>query len=313
LNYYQCCVENNMDRIALLEAFVHVAKSGSFTQAAERLDMSVQLVSKYVTHLEQRLDARLLNRTTRRNSLTETGQRYLVRAQQLLNDFESMDSEVHELQESAAGTLRIAAPVSFAIRHLSSCLDEFLKQHPKVDIDLQLNDRRVDIVEEGFDIALRIGQLQDSLLIAKHLTPIRLVLCASPQYLQREGEPDTPQALASHQYLHYSLLTSAPENLWPALDKSRHNQHRQFQSNNGDVLLNMALAGHGIAMQPTFICGHDIASGNLKVVLPDYAPPATHLYAVYAHRQLVANKVRAFIDFAAQYYGETPYWDNWNL
>ena len=299
-----------MDRIDAMRAFIHVVQDGSFTRAADRLDTSPQLVSKYVSQLEQHLGVRLLNRTTRRVNLTEAGHRYFEQAQQVLTDFENLEHQMGDLQPEAAGLLRISAPVSFAVHHLEPLLAEFRRVHPGVEVDLQLNDRKVDIIEEGFDVALRIGRLKSSSLIAKRLAPVRLVFCASPDYLAQHGTPEGPDDLQDHRYLHYSYLDSGaipPLQKW--FSGSRGLQ-RVMASNNGDVLIAAAISGAGIALQPTFLCGSSIREGKLRIILPDYEPEPMALYAVYAHRQLLASKVRAFVDVADGFYGESPVWDN---
>ncbi|WP_203143678.1 LysR family transcriptional regulator [Marinobacter mangrovi] len=298
-----------MDRIEAMRAFVHVVQEGSFTRAAERLDTSPQLVSKYVSQLEQHLGLRLLNRTTRRIHLTEAGTRYYQGAQQVLTDIDDMESQLGELHTEAQGILRISAPVSFAMHHLPPLLNAFQKAHPAVKIDLQLNDRKVDIVEEGFDVALRIGHLKSSSLIAKRIAPVRLVLCASPDYLEQHGHPERPEDLIHHQYLHYSYMDM--ESIQPIQKSllSISGDNRGIVSNNGDVLTATAIEGAGIVLQPTFIAGAAIKEGKLRVILPEYEPEPLGLYAVYAHRQLLASKVRSFIDFIDGFFGEPPYWD----
>ncbi|TVP92206.1 MAG: LysR family transcriptional regulator [Pseudomonadaceae bacterium] len=301
-----------MDRIVAMRTFITVASEGSFTRAADRLEMSPQLVSKYVSQLESQLGVRLLNRTTRKVHLTEAGSHYAQRAQQVLADMDELDNLMGDLQQSAQGVLRISAPVSFGSRHLSALLSAFQQAHPGVTVDLQLNDRKVDIVEEGFDIALRIGQLKSSSLIAKAIAPIRVVLCASPGYLAKHGVPTHPEQLQQHQYLHYSYMEADPGMPLYAWLRGAHQPGAStLICNNGDVLVNAAINGLGIALQPTFICGEALAAGDLQVVLPDYAPAPLGLYAVYAHRTLMASKVRCFIDFIEGFYGDPPYWDNY--
>lgn len=298
-----------MDRLTAMRAFVTVVAEGAFTRAAERLDTSPQLVSKYVSQLEQHLGARLLNRTTRRIHLTEAGSAYHQRAQQVLIEIDDMENQLDDLQTQAQGLLRISAPVSFAIRHLAPLLSDFQKAHPAVGIDLQLNDRKVDIVEEGFDIAMRIGRLKSSSLVARRIAPIRLVMCASPHYLETHGIPEDPQELSGHRYLRYSYMEESRE---PVTKWLRHNSGShlgEMTSNNGDVLVEAAIAGAGIALQPTFISGCAIKQGKLQVVLPKHEPEPLGLYAVYAHRQLLASKVRHFVDFMTGYFGDPPYWD----
>ena len=262
-----------MDRIEAMRAFVAVVNESSFTRAAERLETSPQLVSKYVSQLETHLGVRLLNRTTRRLNLTEAGTQYHQRVRQVLTDIDDMENQLGDLQTQAQGLLRISAPVSFAIRHMAPLLSEFQKAHPAVGIDLQLNDRKVDIVEEGFDIALRIGHLKSSSLIAKRLAPVRLVLCASPDYLKQHGTPQCPEELSHHRYLQYSYMDIEPGHpLQKWLQAGRQESEGGMVSNNGDVLVEAAIAGAGIALQPTFIAGKAIREGKLKVILPEYEP-----------------------------------------
>ena len=253
---------------------------------------------------------RLLNRTTRKIHLTETGTRYQHLAQQVLNDIDNMENQLGDLQGQARGVLRISAPVSFAIHHMAPLLSEFQKVHPAVGIDLQLNDRKVDIVEEGFDIALRIGHLKSSSLVAKRIAPVRLVLCASPDYLKQHGTPERPEDLRDHRYLRYSYMKlNDRQAVYRWLQNADRDNSSEMVSNNGDVLVAAAIAGAGIALQPTFISGSAIQQGKLQVVLPEYEPEPMALYAVYAHRQLLASKIRSFIDFMEGFFGDPPYWD----
>lgn len=299
-----------MDRIDAMRAFVTVVNEGTFTRAADRLEMSPQLVSKYVSQLEQHLGVRLLNRTTRKIHLTEAGVSYHQRAQQVLNDIDDMESQTGALQTQAQGLLRISAPVSFAIRHMAPLLSEFQNVHPGVGIDLQLNDRKVDVVEEGFDIVLRIGHLKSSSLVAKRIAPVRLLMCASPTYLKQHGTPQRPEDLKGHRYLRYSYMElDTNQSVYRWLQSNNQEGNSDMISNNGDVLVEAAIAGAGIVLQPTFISGSAIKEGKLQVILPEYEPEPMGLYAVYAHRQLLASKVRSFIDFIEGFYGDPPYWD----
>ncbi|MBW0149103.1 LysR family transcriptional regulator [Marinobacter arenosus] len=298
-----------MDRIDAMRAFVTVVNEGTFTRAADRMEMSPQLVSKYVSQLEQHLGVRLLNRTTRKIHLTEAGASYHQRAQQVLHDIDDMENQLGDLQTQARGLLRISAPVSFAIRHMAPLLAAFQKAHPAVTIDLQLNDRKVDIVEEGFDIALRIGHLKSSSLIAKRIARVRLVMCASPDYLTTHGTPERPDMLSDHHYLRYSYMDLDSNE---AVHRWLRNAKGDMVSNNGDVLVEAAIAGAGIALQPTFIAGSAIREGKLRIVLPECEPEPMALYAVYAHRQLLASKVRSFVDFMDGYFGDPPYWDRFS-
>lgn len=299
-----------MDRIDAMRAFVSVVTEGSFSNAATSMQLSPQLVSKYVSKLEERLDVRLLNRTTRKVSLTEAGTHYFQHAQQILLSIDEMDSQLGGLQQNPKGTLRINAPVSFALKHMAKLVTDFQIRYPLVNVDLQLNDRKVDIVDEGFDIALRIGRLKNSSLIAKLIAPIRVILCASPQYLKKYGTPKQLEDLKKHRYLHYSYMEiEGKEQIFQWLKAKNIAANGELHSNNGDVLVEAAIAGAGIALQPTFITSEAIKNGKLVQILPEFELEPLGLYAVYAHRKLLPNKVRCFIDFIEGYYGTPPHWD----
>lgn len=299
-----------MDRIDAMRAFVAVVVEGSFSNAAHILQLSPQLVSKYVSRLEEQLNIRLLNRTTRKVSLTEAGSHYFVHAQQILLSIDDMESQLSGLQQNPKGVLRISAPVSFALKHMAKLITDFQNRYPLVTIDLQLTDRKVDIVEEGFDIALRIGKLKSSSLVAKQIAPIRVVLCASPEYLKHHDTINNPEDLESHRYLHYSHMNmDGKENIYQLLKAKVLTQGNEFSSNNGDVLVEAAIEGAGFVLQPTFIVSEAVSSGKLVIVLPELEPKRIGLYAIYAHRKLLPHKVRCFIDFMEGYYGSPPYWD----
>ncbi len=191
-----------MIKIELLKVFLSVADEGSFTKAAEKLEMSNQLVSKYISQLETHLNARLFNRTTRKVSLTESGEKCRQHAKQILENVDNLEAQFGELQTTVTGTLNISAPVSFSTLHLSKFISVFRKKYPEIELNIQLNDRKVDVIEEGFDVALRIGQLQSSSLVAKKIAPVRLVLCASPEYLIHNGTPSHPSELNPKHFLH---------------------------------------------------------------------------------------------------------------
>lgn len=299
-----------MDTIDGMRTFVTVVSEGSFSHAAERLGMSPQLVSKYVGQLETRLRVRLLNRSTRHLSTTEAGQAYYGRCQQVLADIDEMESAVGELTVKARGTLRINAPMSFGNMHLTRAIVEYQCTQPEVDIDLTLNDRVVDIVSEGFDLAIRIAQLDNSSLVARKLAPIRLVVCGAPEYFQKQGMPETPEQLNDHHCLGYTYFSDRDEWRFEREGRSHGVQiNGRFSANNGDVLRRSAIAGAGIVLQPTFLVGGDIRAGRLQVVLEKYRVKELSLYAVYAHRQYLSAKVRTFVDFLADYFGSPPHWD----
>ncbi|MBF0657727.1 LysR family transcriptional regulator [Psychrobacter sp. NG25] len=299
-----------MDRIDAMRAFVAVVTEGSFSKAAITMQLSPQLVSKYVAKLEEQLNTRLLNRTTRKVSVTEAGSQYFTHAQQVLLSIDEMSAQLGGLQQHPKGVLRVSAPVSFALKHMARLITDFQGKYPSVTVDLQLSDRKVDIVEEGFDIALRIGQLESSSLIAKQIAPIRVVLCASPAYLKIHGMPKQLEDLEAHRYLHYSYINIETNGqIYKYLKKKQLKEQSTFHSNNGDVLVEAAIAGAGLILQPTFIASDALHTGKLVVVLPEYEPDPLGLYAVYAHRKLLPHKVRCFIDFMTDYYGTPPYWD----
>ena len=289
-----------MDRIQMMRTFVQVVSEGSFTKAAERLNISPQLASKYVAQLEQQLNVRLLNRSTRRLHINEAGMAYYQRAQQILADIEDMENQLGQLQSQAKGTLRITAPMSLAYHQLAPLMTAFQAANPELTVDLNLSDRKVDIIEEGYDIALRIGHLKTSSLVAKRLATVQLLFCAAPSYLQQHGEPKTLPELKQHQYIHYSYANFENN---PELRENLPETTRagSLQCNNGDFIARAMIHGSGIALQPDFIVADAIAENKLKVILADYQPDPVGLYAVFAHRQMLASKVRQFIDFASDY------------
>ncbi|MEI8704278.1 LysR family transcriptional regulator [Pseudoalteromonas sp. B62] len=298
-----------MDKLTTMKTFLAVVQEGSFSKAADKLDISPQLVSKYISALEDNLHTRLLHRTTRKVSVTEAGNQYYQRCQQVLVDIEDMENSLNNLSENVSGVLSISAPMSFGTKHLAGLLVDFQKQYPNLKLDLRLTDQYVDIVEQGIDIALRIGVLKNSTLIAKKIAPIRLSVFASPDYLERHGMPQTLLDLQSHNYLRYSLSEPTKRLFGVNELKSELKLESNFVANNGDLLLNTAIAGGGIAMQPTFIAGEALAQGKVVRILQDYEPDPMGLYMVYANRQFLPSKVRAFVDFASDFYGDTPYWD----
>lgn len=302
-----------MDRFETMKAFVTVAELGSFTKAAEKLETSNQLVSKYVSRFEAQLGVRLFNRTTRRVHLTQEGEQCLQHAKHILESVHDMENHFGELQKAAKGLLQISAPVSFSTLHLAPLVRDFKKQYPDVGINLELSDRKVDVIEEGFDVALRIGHLKSSSLIAKKIAPVRLVLCAAPSYLEKYGVPTQPEDLISSHYLRYSYMDyTAPENpLMRVLRPSAQNNQSPLVVNNGEILMAAAIAGEGYVVQPTFIVGEALKQGKLKTMLNDFELETMGLYAVYPHRKLLAPKLRAFIDFMSTYFGDPPYWDHY--
>ena len=237
-----------MDKLTTMKTFLAVVQEGSFSKAADKLDISPQLVSKYISALEDNLRTRLLHRTTRKVSVTEAGNQYYQRCQQVIIDIEDMENSLNNLSESVSGVLSISAPMSFGTKHLAGLLVDFQNQYPNLKLDLRLTDQYVDIVEQGIDIALRIGVLKNSTLIAKKIAPIHLAVFASPDYLERHGTPQTLLDLQSHNYLRYSHSEPTKRLFGVNELKSELKLESNFVANNGDLLLNTAIAGGGIAM-----------------------------------------------------------------
>ena len=300
-----------MDRLGAIEAFVKVSETQSFSEAARRLRSSKSVVSRHVSTLESELGARLFHRTTRSLTLTEAGRSYLEHASRILADLEDAKRSVSQLQSAPRGQLRVNAPMSFGLLHLTPALPEFLTRYADIEVDLTLNDRFVDLVDEGFDLAVRIGNLEDSSLVARKLAPIRRVVCASPAYLKAHGVPATPDDLKQHECLYYSNVALSHE--WRFVrDNGRPwtvEVRGRLSANNGDALKAAVLRGLGLAILPTFIAGDDLRAGALVTVLDKFIAQDMTVNAVYPHSRHLSPKVRAFIDFLAERFGPRPYWD----
>lgn len=302
-------VVNTMDTIDGMRTFVTVVNAGSFTAAAERLDLSQALVSKYVGQLEARLGVRLLNRTTRRLSLTEVGRAYHERCMQLLESFDELEAAVQERHSTPRGHLRISAPLTFGELYLTPLISEFLQREPGISVDLQLNDRFVDLLDEGVDVAIRMGKLEDSQLVARRLGRSRLVLCAAENYLARAGTPEHPRDLADHVCILDSNLRSFPH--WPfhaAGEDFTVRVSGRFTVNSAQAARKMALAGQGVALCPDYVVGDDLGQGRLRALLGEFQAPAPGIYALYPHSRYLAAKVRAFVDFLVGRFAEQADW-----
>jgi DNA-binding transcriptional LysR family regulator len=296
-----------------MTAFVRAVEVGSFSGAAKQLGIAKSIVSRRILSLENRLGASVFHRSTRRFSLTETGLAYYERARRILRDVAEAEDVASQLQGELKGRLRVAAPTSFGYRHLSPIVTEFLRAHPQVDIELDLNDGRIDLISEGFDIAVRIGSLPDSSIISRTIAPCRHVVCASPAYLANHGRPQMPAELASesHVCLAYDNRPRAEQwrflidGVWTDIPaKARH-----IHSNNGDILCEAAIAGLGIIVLPTFIVNEAIATGMLEVLLDEYEIASPSIFAVWPPSRQVSRKVRAFVNLLAKRFTRTPYWD----
>lgn len=293
-----------------LQVFVRIAETGGFSAAARDLGLSKSAASKKLAALEDRLGARLFNRTTRRLSLTEAGADFLERAQRILAELEEAERVAGRLTDEPRGTLRVNAPMSFGVRHVAPALADFMTRYPDLTVTLDLDDRRVSLVDEGYDVAVRIADLPDSSLVARKLAPARRVVCASPAYWAGHGVPFHPRDLARHNCLIYAYLPA--QNDWRFRGPGGPVSVRvagNLKANNGDVLREAALAGLGVCLAPTFLVGDDLRSGRLLAALDAFADDSLAIYAVYPHRRHLSAKVRAFVDFLAGRFGPSPYWD----
>jgi DNA-binding transcriptional LysR family regulator len=287
-----------MDKYQEMRVFAAVADAGSFVAAADALEMSKAAVSRYVSELEQRLGVRLMHRTTRRLSLTQEGEVFLARSREILASIDDSEREISTHSESASGLLKLSAPVSFGMKHLAPLWSEFLQAHPGVSLDLQLADRVIDLVDEGFDVAVRIARLPDSSLVSRKLASTQLVLCASTKYLKARGVPKHPKDLAEHDILAYSLLAMGDQ--WQFTGPKGHASVKvrpRMWTNNGDSCIAAAVRGAGIVLQPTFLVADELASGQLVRVLPKFRSIELGIYAVYPTRKFVLPKVRVLLEF----------------
>lgn len=289
-----------MDKIETMRAFVAVAREQSFTAAGKRLGLSTKLVSKYVRELEAGLKTQLFNRTTRSVSLTDVGAAYLERCRLILEQIDDLDSLVRERQGALAGPIRLTAPTGFGSTRLTEALIPFLRRHPEVELDMKLTDNRIALVEEGLDLAIRIGTLRDSSLIARKLADMPLVLCAAPDYLRRHGRPRAPEALATHTCLVDS--NQMERNVWRLRFGEKEHVVRlngAVQSNSPGALAQMAVGGLGIARSPLYAVEAALADGRLERILPDYDTDAFGVYALYPPNRHLTRRLRALIDHLA--------------
>jgi DNA-binding transcriptional LysR family regulator len=288
-----------MDTLKAMRVYEAVVESGSLVGAANRLGTSTTAVSRQLVSLEEHLGTRLLNRTTRRISLTDSGQEFFNRVQPILADIDEAEAIAGERSTRPSGVLRVSAPLSFGISTLSHWLVPFINDYPDLKLDVDLNDRVIDLAAEGMDVAVRIGRSPGSdNLIVKQLAPVRMLVCASPSYLQRRGYPKRPQDLSDHDTLNYTYLSSGEA--WTLVDgggrESTVRIRPRVQATNGEMLRDLALAGAGIILQPSFIVEGDIAARRLVPLLEDWNMKDFNLYAVYLSRKFLSAKVRIFID-----------------
>jgi len=302
-----------MDRIGDIALFLRVLDLGSISAAARSMDLSVAVASQRLQRLERQLGVRLLHRTTRRLHATAEGAALAERGRALVEDLEALTGELRQAGANVSGTLRMTASASFGRQYLSPVLPEFLARYPKVRISVDLSDVMKDLVSEGFDLAIRIGALEDSTFVARKIAPNRRVLCASPAYLAKHGAPATPADLAAHECL---LLAGSQgrQDVWRMTDHNGRETavrvNGRFESNYGEVLRDACVAGLGIALHSTWHVSLDLREGRLRRVLPHYRLAESGIYALMPQRRLVPMRVRAFADFLVEKFGETPPWDD---
>jgi len=290
-----------MNRSVQMAVFATIVDSGSFVAAADVLHMSRAAVSRHMSALEARLNVRLLHRTTRRLSLTEEGQIFYQHAKNILGAMDEAESILSHHALEVSGRVRINVPLSFGIMHLAPLWSEFLRQYPQVTLDITLNDRLVDLVDEGYDLAVRISTLPSSSLICRRLASTRMMLCAAPAYLERHGTPATPQDLTQHDMMAYSLWNNQEELRCQGPDGPvRVRIQPRILSNNGETCRMIALQGGGILLQPSFIMADDVREGRLLELLPQYQFDSLGIYVVYPSRRQLPLKVRAMIDYLSQ-------------
>ncbi len=295
-----------MNKFEQLEAFVAVVDRHSFSHAADKLGVAKSVLSRRVSQLEKRLGVQLMRRTTRKLSLTEAGRHFYQRAVSLLSDLNDAERIVSDTQSKLSGKIKLTAPLALGISHLSVPIATFMTNHSEVEMEVELNDREVDLVEEGFDLAVRVGNLQDSSLIARKLASVNFAICASADYLHSYGTPRHPSELSQHQLLVYSNLQIGQQ--WAFDDQGGRVTTRlryRLSANNGEFLANVACAGLAITAGPLFFLQTYIDSGKLIPILTDFPRPQAGMYALYPPGRLVSRRVKAFSDFLFEYFRES--------
>jgi len=297
-----------MDHLTGMAVFAKVVETGTFTGAARAMGLSKGAVSKQIAKLEDRLGARLLNRTTRRSSLTEVGAAFYERCRRIVAEAEEAELAVTRLHAEPRGTLRVNLPMSFGMIHMADALPDFMSAYPEISLDVTLDDRVVNVVDEGYDVVIRITELPDSSLIARRIAPFRIATCASPAYWDAHGRPRHPDDLRGHACLLYSYLSNLNEWRYRGPDGPfAVRVDGPMRGNNGDLLRAAAVAGLGVVRSPTFIVGCHLVEGRLEQVLAEYEDDDRGIYAVYPHNRHLSAKVRAFVDFMAKCFAD-PQW-----
>jgi DNA-binding transcriptional LysR family regulator len=300
-----------MNRFENMDTFIRVVEAGSISGAADRLGVAKSAVSRRLKELEKHLGVELFHRTTRQMNLTDTGRAFYHQAVRILDDVLEAELATSQAHGTLKGSLKIALPSSFGLMHMGPVINDFLKEHPQIEFDLDFNDREVDLIQEGFDLAIRIANLPDSSLIARRFAPVKTVMCASPGYLEQMGIPQSPDELITHQCLVYSLLRDFE--YWHLTD-AKGNQIKTrirpyLKASTGEFLRDAAVEGRGIILVPTFIAYKEIDCGALLPLLEEYRTPQINAYAIYPQTRHLSQRVRTFVDLLIKRFEGTPYWD----
>ena len=300
-----------MDRFENMGAFIRVVEAGSISGAADRLGVAKSAVSRRLKELEEHLGVELFHRTTRRMNLTDTGRAFYHQSVRIMEDVLEAELATSQAHATLKGSLKIALPSTFGLMHMGPAINEFSQENPKIEFDLDFNDREVDLIQEGFDLAIRIANLPDSSLIARRLAPIQFVMCASPAYLEQMGTPQSPDELSEHQCLVYSLIRDFE--YWHLSDSNgreiRVKIRPYLKASTGEFLKDAAVEGLGIILLPSFIAYKEIERGALVQILKEYKLPQMDAYAIYPQTRHLSQRVRAFVDFLVKRFEGTPYWD----
>ena len=300
-----------MGQLEDMAMFVRIVEAGSITKAAEQLNIAKSAVSRRLKELEERLGSQLISRTTRQSKLTQAGEQYYQQVNNILRAVDAVNEHATDAPMRIEGTLKMTAPLSFGLMHLNDVIDKYANKHPNLRFDLDFSDRRIDLIEEGYELAIRIGELQDSSYQAKKLALIRCVICASPDYLARMGMPETLDDLDNHALLQYSLGQTNSINLVDTEGRSHHRTiDAKIKATNGEFLVDLAVKGHGITFIPTFIAYQRLARGELVPILQQYQLPTLNAYAVYPKNRFLSQRCRYLIDSIAERFGDNPYWDD---
>jgi len=300
-----------MNRFENMDSFIRVVEAGSISGAAERLNVAKSAVSRRLKELEKHLGVELFHRTTRQMNLTDTGRAFYHQAVRILDDVLEAEIATSQAHGTLKGSLKIALPSTFGLMHMGPIINDFIKEHPQIEFDLDFNDREVDLIQEGFDLAIRIANLPDSSLIARRIAPVKTVICASPDYLKQMGIPQSPEDLIEHKCLVYSLQRDFE--YWHLTDANgneiKTKIYPYLKASTGEFLKEAAVDGQGIILVPTFIAYKEIENGSLIPLLKDYTSPQINAYAIYPQTRHLSQRVRAFVDLLVKRFEGTPYWD----